>query len=173
VNVRVICRFRPVNEREKREGEESGPDVELKFPTDDTYVFFFKKKEKKHTHFFCLQHFFVFFRFLAAHRCEVVQPGRELLTFTFDRIFWDTSTTQEQIYDLAARDSIDDVIEGYNATIFAYGQTGSGSASKTQNFPLSKKLTFFLFCFSRMSCSRYSSVDVRWPVQTDRINRRQ
>lgn len=38
VNVRVICRFRPVNEREKREGEESGPDVELKFPSDDTYV---------------------------------------------------------------------------------------------------------------------------------------
>jgi hypothetical protein len=38
VNVRVICRFRPVNEREKREGEESGPDVELKFPTDDTSV---------------------------------------------------------------------------------------------------------------------------------------
>lgn len=97
VNVRVICRFRPVNEREKREGEENAPDIELRFPSGDT--------------------------------CEVVQPGRELLTFTFDRIFWDTSTTQEQIYDLAARDSIDDVIEGYNATIFAYGQTGAGCAS--------------------------------------------
>jgi len=60
----------------------------------------------------------------------VLQPGRELLTFTFDRIFWDTSTTQEQIYELAARDSIDDVIEGYNATIFAYGQTGSGCDSR-------------------------------------------
>jgi hypothetical protein len=99
-----------------------------------TRTSFFLKKKKKNTHtFFVYNTFSFFFRFLAAHSCEVVQPGRELLTFTFDRIFWDTSTTQEQIYDLAARDSIDDVIEGYNATIFAYGQTGSGSASTNTN----------------------------------------
>jgi hypothetical protein len=99
--------------------------------------------------------FFFFFFFFFWRSCEVVQPGRELLTFTFDRIFWDTSTTQEQIYDLAARDSIDDVIEGYNATIFAYGQTGSGSKRKRKK---KKKITnflfsqFFFFFFAQKEC---------------------
>jgi len=95
-NVRVIARFRPINEREKREGDKHHADISLNFPDDN--------------------------------RCEVKQGGRDPQIFTFDRIFWDTSTTQEQIYELAARDSIEDVLEGYNSTVFAYGQTGSGKS---------------------------------------------
>lgn len=46
-------------------------------------------------------------------------------TFTFDTVFGPEST-QLDVYNLAARPIIDNVLEGYNGTIFAYGQTGTG-----------------------------------------------
>ncbi|CAL1294919.1 unnamed protein product [Larinioides sclopetarius] len=46
-------------------------------------------------------------------------------TFTFDTVFG-TDSTQLDVYNLAARPIIDNVLEGYNGTIFAYGQTGTG-----------------------------------------------
>ena len=45
--------------------------------------------------------------------------------FSFDRVFGPDST-QEQVFDNTASSLINDVMAGYNATIFAYGQTGSG-----------------------------------------------
>ncbi|KAJ1554576.1 hypothetical protein HK096_002904, partial [Nowakowskiella sp. JEL0078] len=45
--------------------------------------------------------------------------------FTFDKIFeWNQS--QADVFDYAAAAVVDDVMKGYNGTIFAYGQTGSG-----------------------------------------------
>ena len=44
-----------------------------------------------------------------------------------DRVF-NSNTKQEDIFNLSARDSINDVIDGFNSTIFAYGQTGSGKS---------------------------------------------
>ncbi|CAG9462584.1 unnamed protein product [Pedinophyceae sp. YPF-701] len=51
--------------------------------------------------------------------------GREGYTFTFDRAFAPDST-QEEVYNATARPIVQDVIDGYYATVFAYGQTGSG-----------------------------------------------
>ncbi|KAJ3069596.1 hypothetical protein HDU98_007346 [Podochytrium sp. JEL0797] len=48
-------------------------------------------------------------------------PGQ----FAFDRVF-DWTTTQKQVFDYAAGAVIEDVMRGYNGTIFAYGQSGSG-----------------------------------------------
>jgi kinesin family protein 5 len=45
--------------------------------------------------------------------------------FTFDRVF-DWSANQRQVFDYSALQIVDDVMKGYNGTIFAYGQTGSG-----------------------------------------------
>jgi len=45
--------------------------------------------------------------------------------FTLDRIF-DMETSQKKIYEIVARPTIIDVLNGYNGTIFAYGQSGSG-----------------------------------------------
>eukprot|EP00002_Diphylleia_rotans_P028308 TRINITY_DN5713_c0_g1_i3.p1 TRINITY_DN5713_c0_g1~~TRINITY_DN5713_c0_g1_i3.p1 ORF type:complete len:618 (+),score=132.43 TRINITY_DN5713_c0_g1_i3:60-1913(+) len=45
--------------------------------------------------------------------------------FTFDRVFPPT-TAQSDIYDYAARPIVEDVLKGYNGTVFAYGQTSSG-----------------------------------------------
>jgi kinesin family protein 5 len=47
------------------------------------------------------------------------------LKFTFDKVF-DYNSTQTQVYAYAANSVVDDVIEGFNGTIFAYGQTASG-----------------------------------------------
>ena len=45
-------------------------------------------------------------------------------TFNFDQILTDAS--QQKVYDLAAKDIVENVIQGYNGTIMAYGQTGAG-----------------------------------------------
>uniref|UniRef100_A0A7M4EJ40 Kinesin-like protein n=1 Tax=Crocodylus porosus TaxID=8502 RepID=A0A7M4EJ40_CROPO len=45
--------------------------------------------------------------------------------YVFDRVF-QSSTTQEQVYNDCAKKIVKDVLEGYNGTIFAYGQTSSG-----------------------------------------------
>ncbi|KAJ2780722.1 hypothetical protein H4R18_003309 [Coemansia javaensis] len=56
-----------------------------------------------------------------------MQPDRWLHTgsFTFDRVFG-PETTQAEIYSYAIRDTIEDIFNGYNGTVFCYGQTGSG-----------------------------------------------
>ncbi|TPX36271.1 hypothetical protein SmJEL517_g01402 [Synchytrium microbalum] len=48
-------------------------------------------------------------------------PGQ----FTFDRIF-DWNHNQKQVFDYSAQAVVQDVMKGYNGTIFAYGQTGAG-----------------------------------------------
>ena len=45
--------------------------------------------------------------------------------FTFDEAF-DWNLSQAEIYQRCAAHIIENVLEGYNGTIFAYGQTGSG-----------------------------------------------
>lgn len=45
--------------------------------------------------------------------------------FTFDRVF-PTNTAQHEVFDYSIRSTVDDVLAGYNGTVFAYGQTGSG-----------------------------------------------
>jgi kinesin family protein 6/9 len=47
------------------------------------------------------------------------------LRYEFDKIF-DTSSTQEEVFDAVAREKIQGVLDGFSCTIFAYGQTGSG-----------------------------------------------
>lgn len=44
---------------------------------------------------------------------------------TLDAIFPPT-TEQHEIFDRIAKETIDEVTQGYNGTIFAYGQSGSG-----------------------------------------------
>lgn len=45
--------------------------------------------------------------------------------FTFDRVF-STSSRQADVFEYSIKQTVDDVMQGYNGTIFAYGQTGSG-----------------------------------------------
>eukprot|EP00053_Salpingoeca_punica_P009452 m.84665 g.84665 ORF g.84665 m.84665 type:complete len:962 (+) comp15031_c0_seq2:203-3088(+) len=51
--------------------------------------------------------------------------GQRKAAFTFDRAFGPDST-QDEVYNYAAKPIVEDVLKGYNGTIFAYGQTSSG-----------------------------------------------
>ncbi|KAL6011158.1 Kinesin-like protein KIN-5D [Asimina triloba] len=46
-------------------------------------------------------------------------------TFAFDKVFGPTSQ-QKDLYEQAVSPIVNEVLEGYNCTIFAYGQTGTG-----------------------------------------------
>ncbi|XP_046715728.1 kinesin heavy chain-like isoform X4 [Silurus meridionalis] len=82
--VRVLCRFRPLNESEVKRGSK--------------YTIRFQSSDK------------------------VLVGGKP---YVFDRVF-PPNTTQEQVYESCAKDTIKDVLGGYNGTIFTYGQTSSG-----------------------------------------------
>eukprot|EP01064_Diplonema_japonicum_P000667 TRINITY_DN10437_c0_g1_i1.p1 TRINITY_DN10437_c0_g1~~TRINITY_DN10437_c0_g1_i1.p1 ORF type:complete len:908 (+),score=263.13 TRINITY_DN10437_c0_g1_i1:96-2819(+) len=43
----------------------------------------------------------------------------------FSRV-WGVNSTQEEIFDAVGAPAVNDVLEGFNATIFVYGQTGTG-----------------------------------------------
>lgn len=47
--------------------------------------------------------------------------------FTFDRVF-DTNSRQTDVFDFSIRSTVDDILNGYNGTVFAYGQTGAGKS---------------------------------------------
>ncbi|KAL9645016.1 hypothetical protein ABK040_004509 [Willaertia magna] len=52
--------------------------------------------------------------------------------FIFDEIFSE-ETSQEAIYNVTSKDAIDDVFNGYHATIFVYGQTSTGKTFTISN----------------------------------------
>ncbi|KAK4966045.1 hypothetical protein LTR66_012070, partial [Elasticomyces elasticus] len=48
-------------------------------------------------------------------------------TFTFDRVF-PPNSDQSSVFDFSIRSTVDDILNGYNGTVFAYGQTGAGKS---------------------------------------------
>lgn len=75
-------------------------------------------------------------------RCRVSFPRSFVLIlpfagkqrdFLFDYVF-DASTSQDSVYDRIARPVVQDVLNGFNGTIFAYGQTGTGKVRVSKPF---------------------------------------
>lgn len=93
-NIKVVCRFRPPNSIEQREGS----DIVVDFSDDGSLV--------KMTR-------------------GVSTSGPEAGGFVFDRVF-PMNTMQRDVFEFGIKETVDDVLNGYNGTIFAYGQTGSG-----------------------------------------------
>ena len=58
--------------------------------------------------------------------------------FNLDHVF-DTGATQQAVYETVARPLVEDVLAGYNCTVFAYGQTGSGKTHTLLGDPLDEK----------------------------------
>ncbi|KAJ8308330.1 hypothetical protein KUTeg_013204 [Tegillarca granosa] len=54
-----------------------------------------------------------------------INNKKEAYKFRFEHVF-DQSTKQDEIFDIVSKPVIDNVLTGYNGTVFAYGQTGSG-----------------------------------------------
>lgn len=67
---------------------------------------------------------------------SVVPNGKRVKdqTFGFDRIF-DDNTTQEEVFEATTKDLLDNVLDGYNATVFAYGATGCGKTHTITGTP--------------------------------------
>ncbi|RDW79469.1 kinesin-like protein [Coleophoma cylindrospora] len=83
-------------------------------------------------------------RFRPQNKIEIAQGGEPIVqfesdetckldskeatgSFTFDRVF-DMSSRQSDVFDFSIRPTVDDVLNGYNGTVFAYGQTGAGKS---------------------------------------------
>ncbi|XP_062863067.1 kinesin-like protein KIF6 isoform X2 [Trichomycterus rosablanca] len=54
-----------------------------------------------------------------------INNKRESYRFRFQKVF-DQETKQEEVFETIVKPVADNVLAGYNGTIFAYGQTGSG-----------------------------------------------
>ncbi|KAL7422147.1 hypothetical protein Q5752_002790 [Cryptotrichosporon argae] len=87
-NIKVVCRFRPMNRMEQEARSERCVEV-----TDD-----------------CL---------------TVQMRNAASLGFSFDRVF-EEGTRQDEIFDWGVKGIVEDVMTGFNGTLFCYGQTGSG-----------------------------------------------
>lgn len=57
--------------------------------------------------------------------CQNIASKQIDRTFTFDKVFG-PSAQQRDLYDQAVIPIVNEVLEGFNCTIFAYGQTGTG-----------------------------------------------
>jgi kinesin family member 5 len=55
------------------------------------------------------------------------QSGENKGTFAFDRVFG-MDSKQADIFDYSIKPTVDDILNGYNGTVFAYGQTGAGKS---------------------------------------------
>lgn len=59
---------------------------------------------------------------------SVTIRGRDLTqNFTYDKVFGSKSS-QAEVYDYTVKQTVQEVLNGYNGTILAYGQTGSGKS---------------------------------------------
>lgn len=91
-NIKVVCRFRPFNQKEAR----MRPMMCASFDPDGKTVTINSENE-----------------------------AQSSLSFTFDNVF-QPEVSQAIVYERAAKNIIDSVLEGFNGTVFAYGQTSSG-----------------------------------------------
>lgn len=58
---------------------------------------------------------------------DEIQSKEAAGSFTFDRVF-DMNSKQSDIFDFSIKPTVDDILNGYNGTVFAYGQTGAGKS---------------------------------------------
>ena len=102
-NVKVYCRIRPENEKEKASGMKvcitPTSENSVKILTESVGVDTGKDSSKN--------------------------KSENFQTFTYDSVF-SPETEQETIFNIVAKPLINSALEGINGTIFCYGQTASG-----------------------------------------------
>ncbi len=107
-NVQVVVRCRPPNENEKKANDAVIVGVNQK----DAEVHVLLNKNKA---------------VLSNAAGSNVFQSKDIpkKTYTFDQTYGQFST-QEEVYNAAVKPLVDEVLNGYNCTVFAYGQTGTG-----------------------------------------------
>lgn len=71
-------------------------------------------------------------RTIRVHRYLSARSQVRYTDMSFDSILG-PGTTQEEVYNAAARAVVEDVVRGYNGTVMAYGQTGAGKTYTVGN----------------------------------------
>lgn len=99
VNVQVAVRCRPLNERERSAGERTIIQCE---------------PSRREVHFSP-----------PIGRKAPAGSNAGKKTFTYDHVFG-PDASQGDVYQGVVKPIVDEVLEGYNCTVFAYGQTGTG-----------------------------------------------
>lgn len=99
VNVQVAVRCRPLNEREKTSGDR----LIVKCDSARREIVFAPPAGRKVP--------------------SGLKDGKK--TYTYDHVFGPDSS-QDDVYKGVVKPIVDEVLEGYNCTVFAYGQTGTG-----------------------------------------------
>ena len=102
-NVKVYCRIRPENEKEK----ESGMKICIT-PTSENSVRIITESVSVDT-----------------GKESSKNKSENFQTFTYDGVF-PPETEQEKIFNIVAKPLINSALEGINGTLFCYGQTASG-----------------------------------------------
>ena len=102
-NVKVYCRIRPENEKEKQSGMKTcitaNSESSVKIFTESIGIDTGKESSKN--------------------------KSENFQTFTFDGVF-PPEEEQEKIFNIVAKPLINGALEGINGTLFCYGQTSSG-----------------------------------------------
>ena len=110
-NIIIAVRVRPLNKREKEESDYKTINIinkdtlTISIPTEYKFNEKGKKELKKE------------------NKMNIINEKQK--TFKFDFVF-DEIIKQNIIYKFISQNLIEQVLEGYNATIFAYGATGTG-----------------------------------------------
>ncbi|EGG08420.1 uncharacterized protein MELLADRAFT_47708, partial [Melampsora larici-populina 98AG31] len=65
------------------------------------------------------------------------------MRFCFDRVF-DDRATQEDVYEGSAKELVQGVLDGFNATVFAYGATGCGKTHTITGTPEAPGIVYLL-----------------------------
>ena len=115
-NVKVYCRIRPENEKEKANGMKicitPSSENSVKILTESVGVDTGKESKKNSENF---------------------------QTFTYDGVF-SAETEQEKIFEIVAKPLINSALEGINGTLFCYGQTASGKTYTMEGIHNDSKL---------------------------------
>ncbi|KAG2989912.1 hypothetical protein PC118_g5909 [Phytophthora cactorum] len=91
-------------------------------------------------------------------------------SFTFDAAFG-AKSTQQQVYDTAATEIVEAVMEGYNGTIFAYGQTGAGKSHTMEGYGDQPGIipNSFKHVFDKVAISKNKRILVLEIVEVEKI----
>lgn len=87
------------------------------------------------------------------------RDSQALKTYKFDKVFSETST-QEEVFNECIQSILDEVLSGYNCTVFAYGQTGTGKTytmegnldNKEENGVIPRSIQYIFERLYEMDC---------------------
>lgn len=109
-NVKVVVRVRPMNDKELDRHCRNVVDV-----VDDKLLVFDPKEEAQS----------FFYQGVQQPTKGYLSRGNKELKFVFDHVCGEEACNSD-LFDIATKDMLGSLMEGYNCSVFAYGATGAG-----------------------------------------------